>query len=153
MALNGKDIVKDGKFQRRRGVIDWGVDFVADAIRIASAHIRADQYSEALKLLRHLPQLGIPFASKICTFLVPEKCGVIDSVIAEKYPAFGFSVTGKGYVKNSSSNSNLYGSYCSFLQEQAEMLNLEGEALLWQDRDNVRRYWRAADVERALYSG
>lgn len=124
---------------------------VAHTIRSALAELKAGQYAEALQWLGYLPQLGIPFASKVCTFLIPEKCGVIDSVMAERYPRFGFSLTNSGYVKDTPDNRRLYGNYCAFLQNEAEALNRLGEEFEWVDRDGIRCPWRAVDIERALY--
>jgi len=76
---------------------------------------------------------------------------VIDSIIALKYPQFGFSVDGNRYVKGTATNVRLYDSYCAFLREWAENLNSAGRDFLWKDRDNENRGWRAADVERAIF--
>jgi len=83
----------------------------------------SDRYAEALGLLCDLPQLRPAFASKVCAFLAPTKCGVVDSVMVKNYPRFGFSVDGDGYVTNTSKNRSNYAGYCSFLQEQAGTLN------------------------------
>ena len=151
LALNGNDFKKMGRIERMRGVSDVGVDVVACVIRDAYAHLMSDQYAEALELLSELPQLGLAFASKVCAFLVPAKCGVIDSVLAERYPRFGFSADKKDIVKNTSDNRSNYRTYCLCLQQQAQTLNLEGPEFLWLDRDRIRHVWRAVDVERALF--
>jgi hypothetical protein len=98
-----------------------------------------------------LPQLGPVFASKVCAFLAPAKCGVIDSIIASKYPQFGFSIDSKGYVKGTATNIRHYDSYCAFLRDQAQDLNRAGDDFLWKDRDNTSQRWRAVDVERAIF--
>lgn len=148
LALDGKDRKNSG---RMRGVTDRGIDFVAQQIRTAFDSLMSDKYTEALELLCDLPQLELAFASKVCAFLAPEKCGVIDKVIARKYPCFGFSVHPDGRVKNTGSNRDSYAVYCSFLQKQAGELNLDGQQFLWRDRDNLCHAWRALDVERSLY--
>jgi hypothetical protein len=148
LALDGKDRKSNGKI---RGVRDRGVDVVAQEIRTAFSSLKLDQYAEALRQLCDLPQLGLAFASKVCAFLAPAKCGVIDSVIARKYPCFGFSVDDHDIVKNTSDNRSNYAGYCSFLQKQADTLNLQGQLFWWVDRDGICYAWRAVDVERALY--
>ena len=55
--------------------------------------------------------------------LDPAKCGVMDSIIASKYPHFGFSIDGKGYAKGTAANMEHYDSYCAFLSERAQDLN------------------------------
>ena len=134
-----------------RGVKDIGVDSVAQEIRTAFASLMSDQYAEALRRLCGLPQLRVAFASKVCAFLIPSKCGVVDSVIAESYPCFGFSVDDNGNVRNTADNRRNYAAYCSFLQKQADTLNSQGEPFQWKDRDGLRYPWRAVDIERALY--
>jgi len=151
LALDGTERKKKTRVERIMGARDVGLDFVAGKICAAHECLTSDHYGDALKLLSELPQLGFAFASKICAFLAPAKCGVIDSVIARRYPQFGFSVDKGGYVKNTSSNRSKYASYCSFLQGQAATLNLKGQEFLWKDRDNSCHAWRAVDVERALF--
>ena len=128
-----------------------GLDGAAGKIHEALAPVETNRCGEALRLLSGLPQLGPVFASKVCAFLAPTKCGVIDSIIAGKYSQFGFSVDSKGYVKRIASNLRCYDAYCTFLREQAESLNHGGDDLLWKDRDNTRQRWRAVDVERAIF--
>lgn len=130
---------------------DIGVDFAAQEIRASSGKLMSDRYAEALELLCNLPQLRSAFASKVCAFLAPARCGVIDSVIVKNYPRFGFSVDGNGYVANTPKNRSNYAGYCTFLQEQADTLNSHGQQFQWQDRDGLCYAWRAVDVERALY--
>ena len=128
-----------------------GFDGAADKIRAALDLVESERCGEALKLLFELPQLGPAFASKVCAFLAPTKCGVIDSIIARKYLQFGFSVDSNGNVKNTASNVKRYDSYCLFLRETAENLNQKGHDFLWKDRDNTLQSWRAVDVERAIF--
>ena len=97
------------------------------------------------------PLTRAAFASKVCAFLAPTKCGVIDFNIAENYSQFGFSVDPKGNVKKTSDNTKRYDSYCSLLREAAEELNKRGQDFLRRDRDNTLRFWRAVDVERAIF--
>jgi hypothetical protein len=151
LAVNGKDRTRKDRIERMRGVSDVGVDVVGCVIRDGYARLRSDRYCEALELLSELPQLGLAFASKVCAFLAPAKCGIIDAVIAQKYPCFSFSVDKKGIVKNTADNRSNYNTYCKILQEQAETLNGKGREFQWRDRDSVLHAWRAVDVERALY--
>ncbi len=152
LALNGKDRVKQGKSERMRGVSDLGVGFVANQIRAAYTQLKEGHYSKAIELLCHLPQLRLAFASKICAFLIPEKCGVIDSVIARNYPQFGFKVNDRNFLDNTLAHRKNYCSYCGFLQQEARTLNSFGRELMWEDRDKKAYSWRAVDVERALYT-
>jgi hypothetical protein len=148
LAFGGKDRRNNG---RMRGVRDRGVDSVAQEIRAAFDSLTADRYAEALHGLCGLPQLKVAFASKVCAFLIPAKCGVADSVIAKSYPRFGFSIDENGNVKNTTDNRRNYATYCTFLQEQANALNSQPEPFQWKDRDGIRYPWRAVDIERALY--
>lgn len=153
LALSGRDRVKGCRLERMRGVKDLGIDSVAGQIRAAYAQLKDEHYSEALKLLCRIPQLGLAFASKVCAFLVPAKCGVIDSVIARNYPQFGFLLNNRDFLEKTLSHIENYRSYCYFLQEQAQVLNSLGQEHLWEDLDGGRYSWRAVDVERGLYSG
>jgi len=55
------------------------------------------------------------------------------------------------FVKTTADSKANYAGYCSFLQEQADTLNLQGQQFWWVDRDGTCHAWRAVDVERALY--
>lgn len=151
LAQHGKDRLRKGKKERIVGVQGIGLDSVARILREANNLLAIDQYANAIRLLCELPQLQMAFASKVCAFLAPEKCGIIDSVIAERHGEFGFSVDTIGIVKNTKSNRERYCSYCLFLQEQANRLNSTDRSHRWTDRDGIRYSWRALDVERALY--
>jgi hypothetical protein len=136
----------------RGGVKDRGAALIAQEIRAAYSSLMLDRYADALRHLCDLPQLGLAFASKVCAFLLPAKCGVIDSVIAERYPCFDFSVEERGVVKivkRTSDNRLKYAKYCSFLQQRAQVLN--SQQFQWKDQDGACYPWRAVDVERALY--
>jgi hypothetical protein len=151
MAFGGRDRVKRGKPEHMKGVKDFGIDVVAGWIRAAYAQLQEDHYCRAIELLLPLPQVRLAFASKVCAFLTPAKCGVIDSVIARCYPDFGFSVNDRGFLDPTSAHKRRYASYCYYLQKQAEVLNSLGDDASWKDRDNCLYPWRAVDVERALY--
>lgn len=151
LARDGFERVRNGRNERIKGVMDYGVNTVATALRNAHGLLSSDKCAEAIEVLCLLPQLQIAFASKICAFLVPEKCGVIDSIIAKKFPQFCFSIDKIGIVKNTKTNRNNYLPYCEYLQENAAKLNALGSNFHWTDRDNVRHPWRALDVERAMY--
>lgn len=125
--------------------------YVPGVIRHADRLIQAGDLGKALKHLTMLPQLGVAFASKICAFLSPERCGVIDSVIVEKYPQFDFEIDGKGYVRNTRKNVIQYAKYCKLLGRKAADLNSRGLRFRWRDRDRKTYIWRAVDAERAMY--
>jgi len=151
LAEDGKDRHKNGKVERIRGVADIGIAVVAERIREATALVDLGKYANAMKVLFELPQLKFAFASKVCAFLLPEQCGVVDSIIADAHRQFGFEVDANGYVRNNSANASRYMTYCSFLSGQAEVLNSSGAAFMWRDLDGVLRTWRAVDIERAMY--
>lgn len=151
LAYVGKNRVVKGQTQRMRGVLDITVNVAANYIDQAIANIANNQYGNALSNLGNLAQLQIAFASKVCAFIDPTKCGVIDSVIAANYPQFGFVVNNGGYVTNTVGNRNLYDAYCLCLQQTAARLNADQNYSTWTDRDGTAHPWRALDVERALY--
>ena len=151
LARDGRNRVVRGRDQRMRGVIDLGEEYVGQCISNAIFAIEADNYSEAIRTLNQLPQLQIAFSSKVCAFLDPLKCGVIDSVIAENRPEFGFDTDAQGIIKNRTSNRELYNRYCVYLQAEAERINNFNPPCLWQDRDGTVHSWRALDVERSMY--
>jgi hypothetical protein len=128
-----------------------GVGRASDTIREARNLLESDQCGNALRLLWKLPQLGPAFASKVCAFLAPGKCGVVDSVIASSHPDFAFRTNPKGYVKRLTENAHSSDKYCSFLRGKAEELNEKGNEFRWKDRDGTLQPWQAVDVERALY--
>lgn len=128
-----------------------GVSTVAARIRKAVDLVDAGHYGEALIELSHLPQLKFAFASKVCAFILPEQCGVIDSVIATAHRQFGFALDPGGYVRTNAANARRYTKYCAFLATVSSDLNAKGHAFKWRDRDGTRRPWRAVDVERAMY--
>ena len=125
---------------------------VASIVSNSAQLIRRRRYGQAVRCLTSIPQLGFAFASKVCAFLSGDDCGVVDSVIAERYPGFGFDVDDNGYLRNNRLNAESYDKYCRFLRQQAAKLNDMGARLNWRDRDRIRYLWRAVDVERALYS-
>lgn len=151
LAYLGSDRKIKGKLQRIRGVVDFGIANIAENISAATAHIAKDEYYEALISINKLPGISIAFASKICAFINPKKCGVIDSVIANRYRSIGFAQDRNGYVKNTVANRLLYGQYCLWLQQTAAALNGSTQFANWNDRNKQQQPWRAVDVERALY--
>lgn len=150
LAYQGTSRVVKGKEQRMRGVLDLGERVVVDHIQSAIEHLQNDRFGSALAELNRLPQIQIAFSSKLCAFISPEKCGVIDSKIAENFPEIGFSLR-NGYVTDTVANRERYGEYCLWLQEKAASLNADAIHAQWVDRDGNKNQWRAVDVERALY--
>lgn len=125
---------------------------VALLIRSAASSLSRGRPILAMKLLMQLPQFGFAFASKACTFLDASRYGVIDKVIARKYPRFQFKLTKGGYVSSAASNFVAYRRYCKILTQNAARLNYLGRSYYWQERSGRRLRWRAIDVERALYA-
>lgn len=152
LTYRGQTRIHKGRTQRMRGVVDITLRTAAELIDNAAASIAANRYGEAVGILMGLPGIGFAFATKICAFLDPEKCGVADSLIASKYPGFGFSVDRVGYITNTAANKTKYDQYCICLQTTALSLNAAPPPCSnWTDRDGTSRPWRAIDVERALY--
>ena len=152
LAIHGADRRrKNGRIERLRGINDLGVNAVSAGIRNAVSKIDAGRYGEALTELSRLPQLNFAFSSKMCAFISPEKCGVIDSVIATRYPQFGFQTDPQGFVRNNKENARRYTSYCEYLGNEAKALNAQGEGFMWKDSNGAPYSWRAVDVERAMY--
>ncbi|MBE9610859.1 8-oxoguanine DNA glycosylase OGG fold protein [Chitinilyticum piscinae] len=150
LAYQGQRRTVKGKEQQMRGVLDVGENAVVGHIRSAIEHIHNDRYGSALAELNKLPQIQVAFSSKLCAFISPEKCGVIDSKIAENFPELGFSLR-NGYVTDTVTNRESYGEYCLWLQAKATTLNTDANHAQWIDRDGSKNRWRAVDVERALY--
>ncbi len=152
LAYYGQDRVHRGRAQHMQGVVDLALPEVARSIDDAAALIAANQYGDAARRLTDLPGIQFAFATKICAFLDPEKCGVADSLIAGKYPGFGFASNGQGYITNTVGNSAQYDQYCVCLQDMARVLNAAPAPYSnWTDRDGALQRWRAIDAERALY--
>lgn len=149
LALDGTE----GKQRRLSGIRTNtnGIPLASKLIRDAEQLLDTNNFGEALFNLTNLPQSGFAFASKVCAFLLPKRCGVIDSVIARKHLRFGFACDMNGYVQNSAGNRNHYNNYCASLSEAANKMNHAGVAFRWKDRDEALCTWRAVDIERALY--
>jgi hypothetical protein len=92
MARDGFERERRGRNERIKGIIAYGINTVAIALRHAYDLLGQNKYAEAMEFISLLPQLKVAFSSKVCAFLMPEKCGVIDSIISKKYPTFGFTV-------------------------------------------------------------
>ena len=74
-------------------------------------------HGNAVIALSELRQLKFAFASKVCAFLLPEKCSVIDSVGADHHRQLGLEVDGGSYVRRNNTNVANYNKYCAFLIE------------------------------------
>lgn len=129
-----------------------GTSAAATTIRRAHIMLRHGQYGAGVRLLCELPQLQFAFASKVCAFIEPGHCGVIDSAIAEARPHLGFSCDRRGYVQTNKENAERYDDYCRLLQREAVAMKNKGPRYMWQDNDGSKWPWRAVDIERALYS-
>lgn len=129
-----------------------GTSTAAATIRRAHIMLSDGHYGAGVRLLCELPQLQFAFASKVCAFIEPGHCGVIDSAIAEARRHLGFSCDRRGFVQTNKANAERYDDYCGLLQRQAAAMNSEGPRYLWQDSDGTKWPWRAVDIERALYS-
>ena len=116
-------------------------------------HIVQEDYSQALQITIQLNGIGYSTGTKIVTFLNPNNCGVLDSVIANKVNLENLNFDGNnnlftgigmanGYITNSNNNIELYQRYCSWLSITSHFVNK-------QLRVNN---WRAIDIERALYA-
>lgn len=151
LARDGRDRLVRGQPQRMRGVVDRSVEWIAAQISEATNYIATDNYSEALRILNQLPQLQIAFSSKVCAFIDPCKCGVLDSVIVERNPDLHIATDANGIILNRAANRQRYNDYCVFLQAQAAEINSHAARFRWTDRDNQQYPWRALDVERAMY--
>lgn len=119
-------------------------------VRKALSHLRKRRAGDAALLLCELPQLEFAFATKVCAFAAPQICGVADSVIAERFPRFGFQTNGAGYLKSSRANARTFDRYCLYLQRQAA--NLDRRRSRWRDRDGTLNQWQSVEVERALFA-
>ena len=150
-AINGSNFLHLSQPRRRRGLVDFNPGEAVCLIRQAIRLVDAGHFGDGVRVLCGLPQLQFAFASKVVAFLAPNTCGVIDSVIARKYPQYGFKLRG-GYVSVVNENFQLYQRYCTALSATASKRNEMGDDTRWRDRDGQAFPWRAVDVERAMYS-
>ena len=151
LAVEGFQREKNGQRGRALGARQIGWDAISNILHNATLALTAGEFGRGLILLTELPGLQFAFASKVCSFLAPLSCGVIDSVIASRHPEFGFSLNCDGYIRSNRFNSIRYDEYCSSLLEVAVHQNSLGEAYKWIDQDGSRQSWFSVDVERALY--
>jgi hypothetical protein len=150
-AINGANFLHRGQPRRRRGLVDFAPGEAVGLIRQAIRLVDAGDFAGAIRVLCELPQLQFAFASKVVAFLAPDKCGVIDSVIARKFTQYGFKLRA-GYVSLVKENFEHYQRYCIALSTNASQRNEKGEGSYWRDRNGQAFPWRAIDVERAMYS-
>jgi len=155
LALYGATRIRNGNEENLRGILGpmkfgYGVMNAAEILTSAKVEIDWDRYGSALRLLCKLPWIDVAFGSKICAFLEPGKCGVIDKVITDRYPEFGFGKNRKGYVKRVNENFIRYDEYCRDLQDRAIRMN-QSQYPRWRDIDGMPYEWRAVDIERALF--
>lgn len=113
-------------------ILDAGDAAVAQTLELAIDAIEAGDAVRAVGELRHLPHLGLSFASKVARFLAPDKCVILDSVIRTRI----------GYVES------LKG-YAEFLRDCSRLLELLRTS---PDLDaSLRDGLRVCDVEAAVF--
>ena len=152
MARHGQTRRVNGRLINIQGVEQLGDDAVCGIVRTATEHIELREYSSALATLTELPQSKYAFASKVCAFLKPSECGVLDSVIAEAHPELNMSTDSKGIIRYNKHNLVIYDSYCMGLQRKALDLNQSPANSTWRDLDGSDCSWCSLDVERGLYA-
>jgi len=151
MARDGQLFKHNASVCRRRGLADFAPGAAFDTLQRAVVALDGKKNSNAVRILCELPQIQFAFATKLCAFIKPDSCGVMDSVLATRLPQFGFTVSKQGYVRLNQENLGRYDRYCAYLTKTALELNLEMEHSRWVDRDQTQHAWRALDVERALF--
>lgn len=97
--------------------------------------------------------LGMSFASKVLSFMAPDRAVVYDAVISQYLQSdfspdrrIGVAVTGPW----TRGKAAAYAGWCAFCTREAMELNALGSR--WQDWNGMRHDWRAADVERAHFA-
>jgi hypothetical protein len=149
-ALEGFERRRNGQQQIIQGARNIGWAAIGESIQDAVAEINEHRFGQAALRLTDLPGIQFAFASKLCAFLAPLRCGVIDSVIARNYPQFGFCTINNRYIRTNLYNADRYTDFCDALYETAVQQNRSGDEFKWVDCDGLHD-WRAVDVERALY--
>jgi len=118
------------------------------------AVLRGD-VEEAFRHFGEIAYVGPSFASKMVAFCMPNKAGVLDSVIANnlanRFEHSIFPTVSKElrYAKFSKKLSEHYRAWCEICEMQANKLNQNGQT--WKAGDGIHRKWRAVDVERAIF--
>lgn len=113
--------------------------------------------SEALLTAMKIKFLGMSFASKVLTFMDPEKASIYDSVISVRLKKDSDEEMRNLFVdtKNSSGRDRaeqgkIYAEWCTWCSKRADELNSDGSR--WCDWDSSEHIWRAVDVERAFFA-
>ena len=113
-------------------ILDAGDATIAQTLKLANEAIDAGDAVRAVGQLRHLPHLGLSFASKVARFLAPDRCVVLDSVIRTRI----------GYVESSEG-------YSEFLRDCSQLLQMLRTS---PDLDaSLRDGLRVCDVEAAVF--
>lgn len=107
----------------------------------------------ALQNAMEIKFLGMSFASKVLSFMAPDRTVVYDAVISQYLQSdfspdrrMGVAVTGPW----TRAKAAAYAGWCGFCAREALDLNAQGSR--WQDWDGMRYYWRAVDIERAHFA-
>lgn len=108
---------------------------------------------QALRSAMEIKFLGMSFASKVLSFMAPDRAVIYDAVISQYLQGdfspdrrMGIAVTGPWTRVKAAA----YAGWCGFCAREALELNAQGSR--WQDWDGTRHDWRAVDVERAHFA-
>lgn len=121
---------------------------VKDPISKAKRAINNDDYGLALKEILSIQRLGISFGSKVLSFLKPDRIGVYDLHISRYFNDQLLAMETTGYYSNK--KKIVFSNFCEHLQSKVLDIN-SSEQNRWRDRDGTLHYWRAVDVERAIF--
>jgi hypothetical protein len=121
------------------------VDDIALAVAAARAHLALSHFGAAWTALRQIQYIGGSFASKIAAFLDPDRCGVLDNVIAARLAASHDPSLNTIVIDPAG-----YDSWCTLCSTAAFNLNAAGAR--WTDWDGTDHGWRAIDVERVVFA-
>lgn len=108
---------------------------------------------DALRNAMQIKFLGMSFASKVLSFMAPNRAVVYDAVISQYLQSefspnrrIGAAVTGSW----TRGKAAAYAGWCEFCTREALGLNALGSR--WLDWNGMRYDWRAVDVERAHFA-
>lgn len=155
-ALARARIARDG---RSNAVNRPSAALAAESLSAAVDYLARGAIAQALRAVNRNPQFGqMSFGSKVLMAMAPEQCGVYDKVIHDTLVAAGPAWS--AYVTHpnqgmSDTKARVYQRWCDLLQRRAAAINAHGVHVSgWTDSADdaqVRRAWRAVDVERAFF--